>query len=306
VRRYSGFISDNDRWNRFELRPDDVVISTPSKCGTTWMQTIVGMLVLDRVELGAPLSLISPWLDMLIHKEEDTFAILKAQSHRRFIKTHTPLDGVPRLDSVTYITVTRHPLDVALSLRDHHANMDFEQLEKLRIDASGPPPETEYEEAPEEDPLEYLRWFIDHEGPCDGAGPNDLADYCLQIRTYWDAREEPNVHLFHYTDMWDDLDREMRRVAAILGVEIDTGRWPQFVDAATLSSMRARAAAASPEGDVQLWRSPELFFRAGGSRDWASILTPEDIAHFDERLHELAGDAAEWCVSGSGVDYVSP
>jgi aryl sulfotransferase len=297
-RRYAGYISDTDRWTRFRFRPDDVVISTPSKCGTTWMQTIVGMLILDRADLRMPLSSISPWLDMLLHTEEDTFSILEAQSHRRFIKTHAPLDGVPGIDSVTYITVTRHPLDVALSLRDHHANMDQEQLEKLRVEASGPPPEDGSDEAPEEDPAEYLRWFIDHEQEPDGAGPDDLADYCHQIRTYWDARREPNVHLFHYTDLWNDLDGEMRRVADVLGVPIDERRWPEFVDAARLRSMRARADVASPEAEYDLWQSPERFFRAGGTRDWASLLTDDDIARFQERLGALAGDMALWCVEG--------
>jgi hypothetical protein len=91
------------------------------------MQTIVGMLLLDRTDLGCRSCSISPWLDMLIQLGGETLSILEAQTHRRFIKTHTPLDGVPGLDSVTYLTVTRHPLDAALSLRDHHANMDREQ-----------------------------------------------------------------------------------------------------------------------------------------------------------------------------------
>jgi aryl sulfotransferase len=297
-RRYAGFISDSERGARFRFRPDAVVISTPSKCGTTWMQTIVGMLLLDRIDLGVPLSSISPWLDMLIHSEEETFSILEAQTHRRFIKTHTPLDGVPGLDSLTYLTVTRHPLDAALSLRDHHSNMDHEQLERLRIEASGAFSDEGSDEAPEEDPVEYLRWFIDHEQPPDGAGPDDLADYCHQIRTYWNARQAPNVHLFHYADMWNDLDGEMRRVADILGVSVDEQRWPEFVDAARLKSMRAKADVASPEAEYDLWQSPERFFRAGGTRDWASLLSPADIAHFEERLRGLAGDMAEWCVSG--------
>jgi aryl sulfotransferase len=114
---------DSERWDRFLFRPDDIVISTPAKCGTTWMQTIIGMLVLDRIDLGAPISTISPWLDMLTYTDEETFRLLQEQRHRRFIKTHTPLDGVPRLTSVTYITMVRHPLDVALSYRDHDENL---------------------------------------------------------------------------------------------------------------------------------------------------------------------------------------
>ena len=55
LRHYEGFMADSSRWERFRFRPDDVVISTPAKCGTTWMQTIVGMVLLDRVDLGAPM-----------------------------------------------------------------------------------------------------------------------------------------------------------------------------------------------------------------------------------------------------------
>ena len=62
----SVFIADGARWERFPFRSDDVIVSTPSKCGTTWMQKIVGMLLLDRPDLGAPISSLSPWLDMLI------------------------------------------------------------------------------------------------------------------------------------------------------------------------------------------------------------------------------------------------
>jgi hypothetical protein len=71
---------DSERWERFAFRSDDVVISTPAKCGTSWMQTIVGMLVLDRIDLGRPISTISPWLDMLIYTDEEIFRLLRSRS----------------------------------------------------------------------------------------------------------------------------------------------------------------------------------------------------------------------------------
>ena len=49
----------------------------------------------------------------------------------------------------------------------------------------------------------------------------------------------------------------------------------------------AKADVASPETEYDLWQSPQQFFRAGGTRDWASLLSAEDLAHFGERLHEL-------------------
>lgn len=292
-------MADSARWERFAFRSDDVVISTPSKCGTTWMQAIVGMLLFDRIDLGAPISTISPWLDMLIHTDEEVFGLLERQTHRRFIKTHTPLDGVPRQPSVTYIAMIRHPLDLALSDRDHIANQRTDHTIALRIAASGPfePDVDAPDEAPDE-PGDYLRWFIDNDLQPTGSGPYGLADYCQQIRTYWDARRAPNVHLFHYTDMWTDLDGEMRRVAGLLGVPVEEERWPMFVEAAGLASMRSRAADTAPNAHAGIWHSPERFFRAGGTRDWASLLDGEDVAHFQARLRELAGDATDWVLEG--------
>jgi len=302
VRHYRGNFADSARWHNFEFRPDDVVITTPSKCGTTWMQTIVGMLVLDRVELGAPISTISPWLDMQLYTDEEMFGLLASQTHRRFIKSHTPLDGIPRHESVTYLCVVRHPLDVALSDRDHASNMDFERAMELRIAATGEPDvPTSGGDVPE-DPAEFLRVFIEsHEGGT-GSGPYSLEDYCQQILTYWDARDAANVHLFHYADMWSDLDTEMRRVASVLDVPIDDARWPDFVEGATLKSMRAHAEVTAPNAHQGIWQSPEKFFRAGGTRDWASLLNADDIARFEVRMNELAGDAASWAQQGGRTD----
>ena len=292
-------MADSARWERFAFRPDDVIISTPSKCGTTWMQMIVGMLLLDRTDLGAPISALSPWLDMLVRTDEEVFGLLERQRHRRFIKTHTPLDGVPRLPSVTYIAVIRHPLDVALSDLDHRDNERIKVLVKLRRAAVGSqaPAAGALSDAPEE-PDAYLRWFIDNDVEPTGSGPYGLADYCNQVRTYWDARSEPNVHLFHYADLWADRDGEMRRVAASLGVAVDEDRWPTFIEAAGIESMRSRAADTAPEVATGIWRDPERFFRVGGTRDWASLLDERDLAHFDERLRELAGASTDWVLKG--------
>lgn len=298
MRRYQGFMADSARWERFQLRDDDVIITTPSKCGTTWMQRIVGMLLRDEVDLGVPMGTISPWLDMQVRTEEEVFGLLGAQTGRRFIKSHTPLDGLPFNPAVTYIAVIRHPLDVALSDRDHADNMLRERAVELREAAVGAFERAAGAEDAPEDAAAFLRWFIDNDQGPTGSGPNGLDDYCEQIRTYWDARAEPNVHLFHYADMWNDLDTEMRRVAAALNVAVDEDRWPEFVRAATLKSMRARAAVAAPDTHLGLWRSPETFFRVGGTRDWAALLTPEEIDHFDQRLHELAGDAYGWVIDG--------
>ncbi len=297
-RRYRGLMSDSARWERFELRPDDVVITTPSKCGTTWMQHIVGMLVLGRTELDAPISELSPWVDMLIRSDDEVFGLLAAQRHRRFVKTHTPLDGLPDHPTVTYIALIRHPLDAALSDLDHSRNTAPGRAVALRDAATGVPPPVAGHVGQPDEPRAVLRWFVENDNQPTGSGPHGLADFCQQVHTYWDARDRPNVHLFHYADLWSDLDGEMRRVADVLDVSVDEERWPAFVAAARLDSMRANAASAAPEAHLGIWRDPAVFFRTGGTRDWAAILDDRELARFHERLTELAGDASDWVLRG--------
>jgi aryl sulfotransferase len=93
--RYQSSEEDSGRWDDFPFRQDDIVISTRSKSGTTWVQMICALLVFQSPELPAPLGRISPWLDMLAAPREEVVGRLQAQQHRRIVKTHTPLDGVP-------------------------------------------------------------------------------------------------------------------------------------------------------------------------------------------------------------------
>ncbi|HSH62095.1 MAG TPA: sulfotransferase domain-containing protein [Acidimicrobiales bacterium] len=91
--RYRHLVYDSARWVGFRFRSDDIVISTPPKSGTTWMQTLSAMLVFGGTELDRPLAEISPWVDMQTNDLAAVVASLEAQSHRRFIKTPYPPRG---------------------------------------------------------------------------------------------------------------------------------------------------------------------------------------------------------------------
>ena len=105
------------------------------------MQMICALLIFQTPELPAPLGKLSPWLDWLITPREQVFARLEAQTHRRFIKTHTPLDGIPLDPRATYIVVGRHPLDLAVSLYYQSANINRDRVRELtgRTGPEAPP-----------------------------------------------------------------------------------------------------------------------------------------------------------------------
>ncbi len=81
--RYRTVVSDSALWSDFRFRTGDVVISTPAKCGTTWMQMLCALLIFDTADFGRPLTEISPWLDAITYDTVATLALLEGQEHRR-------------------------------------------------------------------------------------------------------------------------------------------------------------------------------------------------------------------------------
>src|SRR3954453_16330915 len=83
---------DSTIWNDFAFREDDIVVATYAKSGTTWTQQIVGQLLFNGAE-DIDVHNMSPWVDLRIMPPE-AIAGLEQQSHRRFVKTHLPVDAL--------------------------------------------------------------------------------------------------------------------------------------------------------------------------------------------------------------------
>ncbi|MGE5287795.1 MAG: sulfotransferase domain-containing protein [Micromonosporaceae bacterium] len=96
--RYRSADEDSGRWTGFPFRSGDIVISTRSKSGTTWMQMICALMVFQTPDLPDSLGELSPWLDWLGAPRDEVYARLAAQRHRRVIKTHTPLEWIDGAD----------------------------------------------------------------------------------------------------------------------------------------------------------------------------------------------------------------
>ena len=128
-RVYNEFVMESSRWDNFKPRPDDIIIATPAKCGTTWTQMICALLIFQKTEFEKPLTQCSPWVDVLTTSADDVLNQLEQQTHRRFMKTHTPLDGLTYNPQTKYICVGRDPRDAFLSLKNHVENMRPEALE---------------------------------------------------------------------------------------------------------------------------------------------------------------------------------
>ena len=297
VRRYTGVVFDSSRWDGFELRSGDIVIASPPKCGTTWTQMICALLVLGQPELPAPLDTLSPWIDMVTRARKDVFADLAAQTHRRFIKTHTPLDGIPNDPSVTYVCVGRDPRDVALSMDHHIDNTDRGAFLQARERAAaidgielGPLPAPQ--PRPESRRDRFWQW-VDNETPSTQAA-SSLRFTVEHLQSFRDAGDDLDVVFLRYDDLRADLEGQMRKLAAHLALDVDEHLWPHLVEAARFESMRARADTTVAAGREH-WIDAAAFFSRGTSGQWLDLLDDADLARYAQRVRALAShDLIRW------------
>ncbi|MEJ5866470.1 sulfotransferase domain-containing protein [Pseudokineococcus sp. 5B2Z-1] len=283
-RRYRSGDEDSARWDAVPLRAGDVVVCTRSKHGTTWVQAVLLHLLHGPGPLPDRLPVLAPWVDHLVEPVDALAARLAAQEHRRVLKTHTPLDGVPLVDGVTYVVAARHPLDAAVSLFHQGANLDRTALARL---SGAPLPDggPVRERPPLEDWL--ARWVDDDPDP--HADLDSLPGVAHHLRDAWARRTGGrDVVLVHYADLLAGLPGEVRRLADRLGVSASEDEVRAVAAATTLGAMRERADEVAPDAGVLLDR--RAFFRGGRSGDGSAAAPADVLARYDARARVLLPD----------------
>ncbi len=110
----------------------------------------------------------------------------------------------------------------------------------------------------------------------------------------WARRGEPNVVLVHYDDLLADLEGQMRRLAARLGIAVPEQSWPALADEATFKRMKNRTDIhpPPPPGFVN---DAGSFFRRGTSGAGREVLSDEELARYFARAARFAPpDLIEW------------
>ncbi|MEL7178555.1 MAG: sulfotransferase domain-containing protein [Pseudomonadota bacterium] len=283
---YLGPLTDNRRWDMVDIRDDDVFIVTPPKCGTTWMQTIVALLLSGDPEVETELSVKMPWIDIRVREMSEVAARLEAMTHRRSMKSHTPMDGLPLHDKAQYICVFRHPLDAHFSYRKHLQNLPMSWFDLWY-------PEDDV------DGITFRR-FLDG-GPEGFDG--DAMPLAHILRHYQAAivlADQPNVTLFHYADMTRDLAGTFAKVAQLLGISHSATVMDQLVQTATFDNMRANAARFAPSGGKGFMKSDTAFFDSGSSGKWHGELMDQELAAYDAMMDaHLTQEERAWLEYGS-------
>jgi aryl sulfotransferase len=302
TRTYQNHVLDSTRWNCYRPRPDDIVIATSYKSGTTWTQEIVRQLIFQGQD-APPRGELSPWLDVRWNPIDALIGTLESQQHRRFIKSHLPLDGLPFFPQVQYVVVGRDPRDVFMSLWNHHANYTQAGWE-LFISYFNDTPGGVGQHRPTrpEDIHTFWREWI---GQGWFAWESEGYPYWGNLhhtRTWWDYRHLPNILFVHYTDLSSNLAGEVKRIANFLGIPLAEERLPALMQALSLDNMReeqARVHSANPDRP-SIWKDgARTFFFKGTNGRWKEVLSAEELDMYEQKVSQvLTPDCRAWLEEG--------
>ena len=107
TRHYQNAVMNSAKWDSFIPRPDDIIITTSYKAGTTWLQGICAALVFQQPQPPVAQDELSPWFDSNFAPLDIVVDQIAGLQNRRYIKTHCPLDGIKFFDEAKYIFVGR-------------------------------------------------------------------------------------------------------------------------------------------------------------------------------------------------------
>lgn len=289
TREFHNHHFDSTVWNDFEFRDDDIIVGTYAKSGTTWTQQIVGQLVFKGAA-DVNIAAISPWVDLRVPPKEVKLEALAAQTHRRIMKTHLPVDALRFEPQAKYIYIGRDGRDVVWSMHHHHstANALWYELMNDTPGRVGPPIEK-----PNPDIRAYFLDWLARDG-------HPFWPFWENIASWWAIRDLPNVHLIHFADLKADLPGEMKKLSEFLAIEVAPDQWPTLLEHCSFDFMRNHAANVAPLGGGIFDGGATQFINKGVNGRWRDVLTADDIAAYETMAEQKLGPAcARWLANGA-------
>ncbi len=280
---------DSTIWNDLQFRDDDIIIATYGKAGTTWLQQIICQLIFKGEE-GLPVAEMSPWLDLRVPPKEVKLPEVEAQTHRRFLKSHLPVDALVFSPKAKYIYIGRDGRDVVWSLYNHHANANQSWYDALNLTPGLVGPQIG---PPLDNVVDYFRQWLEQDG-------YPFWPFWENVRSWWEIKDLPNVMPVHFAELKADMPGEIRRIATFLDISIDESTWETILEHCSFGYMKANASASVPLGGAFWDGGAETFVHKGTNGRWRDLLSAEDSDAYERKaVSELGSQCADWLLTGS-------
>ncbi|MBZ3878680.1 Sulfotransferase 1A1 [Sciurus carolinensis] len=259
----------------FQAWPDDLLISTYPKSGTTWVSEIVDMIYqcgdLEKCH-RAPIYVRVPFLEFKCPGVPSGLETLKGTPAPRILKTHLPLALLPQslLDQkVKVIYVARNAKDVAVSY------YNFYKMAKVHPD---PGTWDIFLENFMDEQVSYGSWY-------------------QHVQEWWElSRTHPVLYLF-YEDLKENPKREIRKILEFLGRSLSEETVDHIVQHTSFKVMKKNPMTNYSTIPTEIMdHSISDFMRKGITGDWKSVFTVAQNERFDAHYAEkMAGCQLKFC-----------
>ncbi|MFQ5488103.1 MAG: sulfotransferase domain-containing protein [Gammaproteobacteria bacterium] len=257
----------------FRARPDDVLITTAPKAGTTWMQQILHQLRSGGDDSFHSIYEVVPWLERP-RRDKDWRALLAeydAMSDPRIFKTHCTYTQTPAAGQVHIVLTSRDPRDCCVSFYHHLMGMTPRALARSGI--SRPASFDDY----------FERWL---EGGV----------WFRNVQSWWPHVHDANVLWLRYEDLKADLPTALTRIGAFLGWPLSQARRERVLEYCSFAWMKAHAERFTrfPDEEGLLFQRG-AFIRRGAVGDYGELLSAQQEARILEKARaKLAPDCLEF------------
>jgi len=288
TREFNNHHFDSTIWNDFEFRDNDIFIATYAKSGTTWLQQIISQLIFNGEE-GLEVAEMSPWVDLRVPPKEVKLPMMEQQTHRRFLKTHLPIDALVFSPESKYIYIGRDGRDVVWSMYNHHVNANDLWYQALNDTPGrvGPPIGK-----PPESIIEYYQDWLNKDG-------HPFWPFWENVKSWWEIRNLPNVYMVHFANLKSDMPSEIKKIAEFLEIEIDPNKWNDILEHCSFEYMKEHATKSVPLGGAFWDGGSKTFINKGVNGRWKDVLSQDDSRKYEEMATEKLGEeCTRWINSG--------
>ncbi|KAM6178228.1 sulfotransferase 1C4-like [Rhynchocyon petersi] len=250
-----------DQIRNFQAKPDDLLISTYPKAGTTWTQEIVD-LIQNKGDIEkskrAPTHIRIPFIEWTVPGMGSGLERAEAMPSPRTLKTHLPVDLLPPSfieKNCKIIYVARNPKDNMVSYYHFH-----------RMNKGLPNPGTWDE---------YFESFL--------TGKVCWGSWYDHVKGWWEAKERHQILYLFYEDMKKNPKQEIQKLAEFLGSKLDDETLDKIAHHTSFDMMKQNPMANYSSVPTEFMdHSISPFMRKGAVGDWKNHFTVAQNERFDE------------------------
>ncbi len=259
-------------FENYEPDEHDIFVSTFSKSGTNWMMQIAYQIAWRGEGEFENIHDVIPWPDpqgrraqkQMIPLNNDVTKQL-SPTGMRVIKTHFSTEYVPYNDKAKYLVVIRDPKEVFVSSYPFIAAIAGPIMPSVEV---------------------WLDMFLSKQWVMNFG--NSWAEHSA---SYWALKDKPNVLLLSYSNLKNDPEAGIRKVAQTLGINLNKEEMTKVLEKSSFQYMKTIDYKFSPfAGNKIPWSEGFVMIREGKTGNASELISREQQIRIDNYFKQELKD----------------